>query len=178
MRASPPSCSAGAALRADPRRRLSEAAQQLSEQRLDAVLLDLMLPDFSGLATVDSVQDHAPTCRSSCIAASGRRTCCSPARWSAAAPRSSCPRAWPRRRDAARHPRLDRAQAPGAAQGPFCPPRSADGARQPPPADRALRARGRPRRAPRLAALLSIELDHYRNVVEQMGTGLHGINTA
>jgi diguanylate cyclase (GGDEF)-like protein len=40
--------------------RLSEAAQQLSEQRFDAVLLDLMLPDSNGLATVGSVQERAP----------------------------------------------------------------------------------------------------------------------
>lgn len=40
--------------------RLSEAATQLREQRFDAILLDLMLPDSSGLATVDSVQERAP----------------------------------------------------------------------------------------------------------------------
>ena len=40
--------------------RLSEAAAQLEEQRFDAVLLDLMLPDSSGLATVESVQERAP----------------------------------------------------------------------------------------------------------------------
>lgn len=40
--------------------RLSEAASRLAEGRFDAVLLDLMLPDSSGLATVNSVQDRAP----------------------------------------------------------------------------------------------------------------------
>jgi diguanylate cyclase (GGDEF)-like protein len=40
--------------------RLSEAATRLAEARYDAVLLDLMLPDSSGLATVNSVQDRAP----------------------------------------------------------------------------------------------------------------------
>ena len=78
--------------------RLSEAAQQLSEQRFDAVLLDLMLPDSSGLATVDSVQERAPDVPIVVYtAASGPRTCCSRAKRSAAARRSSCPRAWPRR---------------------------------------------------------------------------------
>jgi diguanylate cyclase (GGDEF)-like protein len=40
--------------------RLSEAATRLSQGGFDAVLLDLMLPDSSGLATVNSVQDRAP----------------------------------------------------------------------------------------------------------------------
>jgi diguanylate cyclase (GGDEF)-like protein len=40
--------------------RLSEAASRLAEGGFDAVLLDLMLPDSSGLATVNSVQDRAP----------------------------------------------------------------------------------------------------------------------
>ena len=40
--------------------RLSEAAARLEKGRFDAVLLDLMLPDSSGLATVSSVQDRAP----------------------------------------------------------------------------------------------------------------------
>ena len=40
--------------------RLSEAAAELEEQRFDAVLLDLMLPDSSGLATVESLQERAP----------------------------------------------------------------------------------------------------------------------
>ena len=71
------------------------------------------------------------------------------------------PRGGPRRRpgffaeepghaggDAARHRRLDRAQASRAVPGPSRPPRSADGARQPAAPGRALRARGRPGRAP------------------------------
>ena len=40
--------------------RLSDAARQLSEQQFDAVLLDLTLPDSSGLATLDGVQERAP----------------------------------------------------------------------------------------------------------------------
>lgn len=40
--------------------RLSEATRQLSEQHFDAVLLDLMLPDSSGMATIGGVQERAP----------------------------------------------------------------------------------------------------------------------
>jgi DNA-binding NtrC family response regulator len=40
--------------------RLSDATTQLRQQRFDAVLVDLMLPDSSGLATVGSVQARAP----------------------------------------------------------------------------------------------------------------------
>lgn len=40
--------------------RLSEATVQLGKGGFDAVLLDLMLPDSSGLATVSSVYDRAP----------------------------------------------------------------------------------------------------------------------
>jgi diguanylate cyclase (GGDEF)-like protein len=40
--------------------RLSEATAQLGKGGFDAVLLDLMLPDSSGLATVSSVHDRAP----------------------------------------------------------------------------------------------------------------------
>lgn len=40
--------------------RLSEAAVQLGQGGFDAVLLDPMLPDSSGLATVSSVHDRAP----------------------------------------------------------------------------------------------------------------------
>jgi diguanylate cyclase (GGDEF)-like protein len=40
--------------------RLSEATARLGKGGFDAVLLDLMLPDSSGLATVSSVQDRAP----------------------------------------------------------------------------------------------------------------------
>jgi diguanylate cyclase (GGDEF)-like protein len=40
--------------------RLSEAATHLGKGGFDAVLLDLMLPDSSGLATVSSVHDRAP----------------------------------------------------------------------------------------------------------------------
>jgi diguanylate cyclase (GGDEF)-like protein len=40
--------------------RLSEPATQLGKGGFDAVLLDLMLPDSSGLATVSSVHDRAP----------------------------------------------------------------------------------------------------------------------
>jgi diguanylate cyclase (GGDEF)-like protein len=40
--------------------RLSEATARLGRGGFDAVLLDLMLPDSSGLATISSVQDRAP----------------------------------------------------------------------------------------------------------------------
>jgi diguanylate cyclase (GGDEF)-like protein len=40
--------------------RLSEAAAKLCTGGFDAILLDLMLPDSSGLATVSSVHDRAP----------------------------------------------------------------------------------------------------------------------
>lgn len=40
--------------------RLSEATDKLGNGVFDAVLLDLMLPDSSGLATVSSVHDRAP----------------------------------------------------------------------------------------------------------------------
>jgi diguanylate cyclase (GGDEF)-like protein len=40
--------------------RLSEAAARLEKGGFDAVLLDLMLPDSTGLATVSSVHDRAP----------------------------------------------------------------------------------------------------------------------
>jgi diguanylate cyclase (GGDEF)-like protein len=40
--------------------RLSEATAKLGSGGFDAVLLDLMLPDSSGLATVSSVHDRAP----------------------------------------------------------------------------------------------------------------------
>ncbi len=40
--------------------RLSEATRELSEHHFDAVLLDLMLPDSSGMATIDGVQERAP----------------------------------------------------------------------------------------------------------------------
>ena len=40
--------------------RLSEATSRLDKGGFDAVLLDLMLPDSSGLATVSSVHDRAP----------------------------------------------------------------------------------------------------------------------
>jgi CheY-like chemotaxis protein len=40
--------------------RLSEATARLGKGGFDAVLLDLMLPDSSGLATVSSVHDRAP----------------------------------------------------------------------------------------------------------------------
>jgi len=40
--------------------RLSEATAKLGNGTFDAVLLDLMLPDSSGLATVSSVHDRAP----------------------------------------------------------------------------------------------------------------------
>jgi diguanylate cyclase (GGDEF)-like protein len=40
--------------------RLSEATARLDKGGFDAVLLDLMLPDSSGLATVSSVHDRAP----------------------------------------------------------------------------------------------------------------------
>lgn len=39
---------------------LAAAAEQLGRGRFDAVLLDLMLPDSHGLATVSSLQDRAP----------------------------------------------------------------------------------------------------------------------
>jgi diguanylate cyclase (GGDEF)-like protein len=40
--------------------RLSEATARLGRGGFDAVLLDLMLPDSSGLATISSVHDRAP----------------------------------------------------------------------------------------------------------------------
>lgn len=40
--------------------RLSEAAEQLGQGRFDAVVLDLMLPDSQGLATVHGIQERAP----------------------------------------------------------------------------------------------------------------------
>jgi two-component system, cell cycle response regulator len=40
--------------------RLSEATARLGKGGFDAILLDLMLPDSSGLATVSSVHDRAP----------------------------------------------------------------------------------------------------------------------
>jgi CheY-like chemotaxis protein len=102
--------------------RLSEAAQQLSEQRFDAVLLDLMLPDSSGLATVDSVQERAPDADRGVQRLRGRGRAVrarSDPRRRAGVPAQDSGLAG---RDAAGDPRLDRAQAAGTAQGPLRAP--------------------------------------------------------
>lgn len=46
--------------------RLSQALDRLNEGLLDAVLLDLTLPDSAGLETFSKVQGAAPICPSCC----------------------------------------------------------------------------------------------------------------
>src|SRR5436305_4785964 len=40
--------------------RLDQAVEQLSQAKFDAILLDLALPDSSGLDTLAAVREHAP----------------------------------------------------------------------------------------------------------------------
>ena len=129
--------------------RLSEAAAQLERA---ALRCRPARPDAAGFERARhgraACRSARPTCRSSSTAASAPRTCCSRARRSAAARRSSCRRAWPRRRDAARDPRLDRAQALERRRVRHARHDELTGLANRAAPGRALRARGRARRAP------------------------------
>jgi diguanylate cyclase (GGDEF)-like protein len=152
--------------------RLSEAAQRLSEQRFDAVLLDLMLPDSSGLATVESVQERAPDVPIVVYSGFGAedvlfarevirggaqeflpKSLASPTVLQRAILASIERKRQERRRvRCARHDELT-----GLANHALLD-------------ERFERAVARAERQRRHLALLSIELDQYRNVVEQMGS--------
>jgi diguanylate cyclase (GGDEF)-like protein len=151
--------------------RLSEAAEQLSRHRFDAVLLDLMLPDSSGLATLDGVQERAPDVAIVVYSGFGDEDvmfACEAIRGGAQEflPKSLVTaivmqrailtsierkRQEQRRIRHARHDELT-----GLANHLLLE-------------ERFERAAARAGRQARYLAILSIELDHYLNVVEQMG---------
>jgi CheY-like chemotaxis protein len=102
--------------------RLSEAAQQLSEQRFDAVLLDLMLPDSSGLATVDSVQERAPDVPIVVYSGFGAEDVLFAREAIRGGAQEFLPKSLASPVVMQGDPRLDRAQAAGAAPGPLRAP--------------------------------------------------------